>query len=502
MMLLLKNVTPKHKSSVKSVKKTQNLKDNDYGILKRTVVNEIIKNGNQSHFQIRQKFKSEKKYSKFRTTDKSSIIRTFNQLLKDGWIGLVNCNPKSGGSEKFYGLTDDGIKQSINYKLSDDDFWQLCIHYINKDYTIQKPHLDNQTNEVKLKNNKTTIDLQVQQVFKLQYPSLSFYMNYFNPFGTTKTFQLIDNLQKTKIDFCIKSIPILLSYAKHDDKEIQKHWKNDDDFILKMYEYGLLYSVNWEEKISIFGIILLINIILSPIYLEKKQPTKKVVDKISKIIQMNQDELPLVFSKWDELKKTVNDDKQLLNCLLYPFVIETSKIHQRSIDIPELRVLVDHYYIEHDFRAKLLEIFNSGMDIVSQWSIEKNCHDELFESSNTLKDDFKIKESSSESIKTQKQTIAELQRLDVMVGSSRWNQFEFYYATQKEGIRELKSLQNTISFYFYTFLDFYTRNNESLDRFFQSNPRIIDWKNNWIDMLNEYRTKSNSQLKIRHLNQN
>ena len=182
---------------------------------------------------------------------------------------------------------------------------------------------------------------------------------------------------------------------------------------------------------------------------------------------------------------------------MYPFVIETSKIHQMSIDSPELRILVDHQYIEHDFRTKLLDIFNSGMDIVSQWSIEKKCYDELFESSNILKDDFKIKESLNESIKTQKQTIAELQRLDVMVGNSRWNKFEFYYATQKDGVKELESLQNTISFYFYTLLDFYT-NNESLDRFFQSNPKIIDWKNNWIDMLNEYRTKSNSQLKIKN----
>lgn len=500
MMLLLKNVTPKHKTSVRSVKKTQNLKDNDYGVLKKTIVKEIIQNGNQSHFQIRQKFKSEKKYSKFSTTDRSSIIRTFNQLLKEGWTGLVNCNPKSGGSEKFYGLTDDGIKQSINYKLSDDYFWQLCINYINKNYTFREPYLDKQTNKIKFKNKKTIIDLQVQQIFKLQYPSLSFYMNYFNLFGTIKTFQLVNDLQKTKIDFCIKSIPILLAYAKHDDKEIQKYWEKDDEFILKMYEYGLLYSVEDVERISIFGIMLLINIILSPIHLENKQPTKKLFDKISKIIKMNQDELPLVFSKWDELRKTVNDDKRLLNCLLYPFVIETSKIHQMSIDSPELRILVDHQYIEYDFRAKLREIFDSGMGIISQWSIEKNCHDELFESSNVLKDDFKIKESLNESIKTQTQTIAELQRLDVMVGNSRWNKFEFYYVTQKEGVKELKSLQNTISFYFYTLLDFYTSNNESLDKFFQTNPKIIDWKNNYIDVLNEYRTKSNSQLKITHLN--
>jgi len=492
--VVIKNVIPSHGITRYSQKNTSNLKNTNYGILKRTILKEIIQDGDQSHYRIRKKFKKEKKFTKFASTDKSSIIRTFNQLLKNGWLGLVRFDIKSGGTERHYGLTEEGIKQSLKYNPSNENFWQICINYLNRKYKIQKPFYDEKEKRIKFKNKKECIDLTVPELFKQQYPSLNFYKNYFNPFGTEKTFGLVSELVKNQFDFCKKVFPILLAYAVDDKEDIEKFWKTDKDLILKMYEYGLTYTVDESEnEISIFGLLLLLWLLS----IKYKVESQEVIDDLtSKIIKKNKTILPLVFSKWEKLRKIVKDDKKLLEILLNLFVLGHEHIIDLAFRYHEMRIIIDQYYIEQDHREKLEEIHRSGMSYISSWSRNNDLEKCLFDDILKLRKNFQ-KDEKYEGVKPYLQTIKKLHELDRMVGYYKWNELGFLDIDKDDSKGELFSIQNVISFYFYIQLKPFFYDNIKLQKFLEENEEIRNWLNQWFDVIAEYKIQSINKLKLR-----
>lgn len=435
-------------------KNKKNNEINTYGNLKKIIVLEIIKEGNQSHFQIRKKC-NDKRFKQFSNTNRKSIIRVFTQLQKDGWIGLVHINHKVGGLEKFCGLTEKGVTESLKYKLSDENFWQICINYLNKKYKYQKAIITKDSKDktvITYNGKKECIDLTVPELFKQQYPSLDKYRDYFNPFGTNKTFGLIKGIIDSDLDSFEKFIPILNNYALGNEKLIKKSEKENNKLILKMHENKLIYSINESEKrISIFGLLSLLYVLYnnldhsnelignaSPNYPFAKEAEKR----IRELIQKNKKLLPLVFTRWEKIKKICNDDKKLFHVLFIPFILSYQSLIINSFESSKMRILIDQYYVENDYRKKLTEIYDSGVNI----------------------------------------------------GFHKWNELD-YFDIDNYGNKEPFSIQNTISFYFYTQLKAYFHDNSKLLQFLKEDEEIRKWWKNWIDVITEYNKKSRESLK-------
>ena len=335
------------------------------------------------------------------------------------------------------------------------------MNYLDPKYKYQKPII--KETKQKRKNKTITISkidfepnfqcvkFSIIELFKQQYPSLNYYKDYFNPLGTDKIFSIIKKLIDSDIDFCIKVQPILFSYASKNKDSIKKLERENKELILKMKEYRLIHSVNELEKgISIFGLLLLLYVLyynldfkntIAPNKLKEYPNEREAKKKIQEVIRNNKKLLPYVFTRWDKLQKICNDDEKLFHALLMPFVLSFEKLIKLSIDSPKMRILIDQYYIERDYLSKLNEIYDSGLNM----------------------------------------------------GFDKWHTLDFFiiddYSTN-----ELFSIQNVISFYFYSQIKAYFSDNSKVQKFLEEDEEIHNWWNQWINVITKYNIESRESL--------
>lgn len=445
-----------------------------YGKLQLKIAKFIINNGISSPFDVEDKLEIPKVLSN----------NTFKKMNNNEFIIKI----KTSKRKKYYSLTKEGIKWVLEKgELTDDEFWNLLL-LIN----------DKKSNKIKFNNKKESKEFSITELFKQQYPSLQYYKDYFNPFGTKKIFGLIFDLINNDAVFLHESIDILQELGLKTEKKIEDLFEKNEKLIMKMYEKGLLYTINDEPKISIFGIIVLLLIFPKKYESELSKQGISNTRTTNSIIKKHKNSLPLVFSKWEKLRKICNDDDKLFKTLSGIFQVDFDKSLGISLQTPMMRILADQYTMENDYRKELEKITRSGISSLLSWSIKngfKNC---LFDDNLQLKKDFQNDEKYEE-LKPYLQTIKKLHNLDQMFGHYKWNELGFLEIDKDDNKGELVSIQNIISLYFYTILRLNFYGNPKLEQFLEENEEIRDCWNNWIDVLKKHNIESRESMKLKEI---
>lgn len=436
-----------------------------YGKLQLKIAKFIINNGISSPFDVENKLEIPKVLSN----------NTFKKMNNNNSIIKI----KTSKRKKYYSLTKKGIKWVLEKgELTDDEFWNLIL-LIN----------DKKSNKIKFNNKKESKEFSVPELFKQQYPSLEYYKDYFNPFGTDKIFELIKDLINNDTEFLHESIKILKELGLKTKKNINELFKENEKLFMKMYEEGLLYVINDNPKISIFGIIVLLLIFPKKYESELLEQGISKTRTINSIIKKHKNSLPLVFSKWEKLRKVCDNDKKLFETLSGIVLLDFEKIIRLSFKFSELGIIIEQYRIENNYREKLEGILSSGISCLLSWSKKngfKNC---LFDDNFQLRKDFQNDEKYEE-LEPYLQTIKKLHDLDRMVGYYKWHELGFLEIDKDDSKGELSSIQNIISLYFYTQLRINFYGNSKLQKFLEEDEEICDWWNNWLDVTTEYNKES------------
>jgi hypothetical protein len=534
---------------IKNLENTHNItKQLDSGLLKRIILELIIRDGSQSNFSIRMIFQDEKLFHKFRKIDKKNIHTTLQNLLKEKHVGFVKFEPKRGGNENFFGITNEGIQWFISkYGLQSENLWNLGLNSFNSNYKFQYVE---EGNIKKFVEPRSKISLSLDSLFDYyETTQLKINKKYFNQFINLNSLKIIQSIFKNEIDFKskekIEEIIESISLGKDFSLETiakQIHCKVGN----KNYDYELIHSIisfdlihlsekndKFNAEITVLGLLFLL--LSLSVKLDNKDKKKRISSKIfhskiDSIFRNNKNTLPLIFPKWGKLLKLVNNEPgKLLQCLSFPTSINFKKFSEQYQNDDELACLSSQYHSEQYYHKILREEYEKGKEILVNWAKNNNCLHVLFDDElkprqsilrlctnfgggdisknidNIIKTEYKKLDNSDDDplLKIYQHEKVLCKFAELHLSNNIYDYFEFKTSLISNNFNEeIKPITSTISFYFYMMLKITIDDDEIWNEFLheKENSDLMKWWNEWIDTIDEFDKSAinerNSKLRV------
>ena len=324
---------------------------NDY--LRFEILEHFASNSRSSKAMVEEAFKKHKHLTRTNRTVKHhrpEILEAFEFLKNEGSIIELNINPGQGKvhgrgrPQRYYKITEYGLKKLIaDHRISNIQFWKVLRGYCSNSETI-----------ITLDKLEEFLLIYVNQYVRFRNHRFTLYSDDFlkacnsmfkeriQVTGRISTFQKVlevlamnpkialDNLIG-KVNESQSNVKEVLSLYSHRPRSFQDTNIINNDYSKENFDFirENIIAENQEKgedltyELSLFGVILTLHIILyndmkklkHGLYI-KKYSLKKYCDKIASNYSHK---LPLVFEKWDRLRRILqvfaiyNFDVVLLN---------------------------------------------------------------------------------------------------------------------------------------------------------------------------------------------
>jgi DNA-binding PadR family transcriptional regulator len=467
----------------------------------RTVLCQIGRGGNSSIASLT------------KTLDKnySDVSGSLNILKDAGFVKQIGEHKGRGKAEKFYVLTDLGIKELIKLKIPIKDFWRMIFFVF--DNPSNHTHLSVSLDEIINEYQRNVLMLQMEHtpLFFTELHNRDILSGY------------ISDVQLMVFDFLkLFAIngPLILNelYRDHKSYFISNGYVQDESFktIDLMLSKELLVKVKLGDKIkfrlSHFGLLYYLYH-LNNVF--TKENEIKCREDLRSVIENHTSLLPLVFEKWNRLKM-IKEEKFLLE-IFSRLYFDDSQGVQDNINLLESRLLANILYsMDVMYRNKIKEFTISGIQILHE-SLEKKGYKIQIENvERVLKqfqenNEFKIKTQTSP-IKGKNHSIkisATDSLFKIVKMISKFNQNLPHsegvasYASMNDKIDDWyknywdmseSSLQNIISFQFYSLFR-YNIEQEKWDDFLSKDQNLKEWYFDWLNAIIKFEEDNLKSIK-------
>lgn len=348
----------------KLILKKPHRKRNELGI---DILHEVAEHGKQS----------EKSLSKRLDLKESTINVALEKMeKKNKWINVIKLaetTGRRGRPQKYYGLTEKGIKFLVTQKISAKEFWKMMFFVF-----------DESTNhKLKIAPDEVLSEYEIHNLHISKEHSPFYFAERLD--GTD--FKLISNYEHEKENYeTIKKIIKLLGYEGPSTLiKIFKKLKinvegqvynssdiNEPRLIKRMMNDGLITKTNSNTyRLSHVGLLLLVNDIAESTMgiINHLSLSNEMLDQIKKRIDMivsnNHKLLPMVFGKWEELKK-IKDEVILFRMLRILYFKKKSDVIF-PIQLGGIQELFDaQRSMEIVYRQKMKKMFVEGMQVLEE----------------------------------------------------------------------------------------------------------------------------------------
>jgi len=400
-----------------------------------------------------------------------NIFDAIKILHEKNYLQITSQKQGRGKPEKFYGLTDDGIKKLIELGIESYDFWKMLFFVFDD----KNHHIAQSVNEIFEKYETKILGINGKFTPFLTSITSDGFLTYRYP-------EVIRNGQESKIlqeliyrgplsfeQIRNKIVPKIQS-SKIAKKIIGQSTQKQSSGLLGSALIDQSYPKKDVFKPTSFAVVLEI----AELFDEEQTTNKNQINKkFCKLIKNNQKCIPLVFKKWDKLLEIFSNE-DLIHAFISWIVRDGGLNDPISIggyqEIFELQ-----YTMGFSNGLKYLEEGMEGQRAFEDWTSEEKIRRKNVKKKNP-------KRKSDENIKQILKKLNEIS--EIYHFEENVHQFGLSHGNVSE-----QAHANTLSFRFYTWLidnHKITRKSSKLVDFIKNDPDLDEWYKGWLSAFNGY----------------
>lgn len=320
------------------------------------------------------------------------------------------------------------------------------------------------------------------------------------------------------------------------------------DLISQMSIRGLIFFSHDLKtvKLSPFGIILSFFIIFEEIALSTDDKKIKLHDgklnidfstRLNKIIDKNQNQLPLILSKWKILRNILGKgDLGLLDCLCMPY-LHSKKIDRTYNQGSELLCFTLQNQMEVKYKEIMQKEYDKGLEVIMKLADEKGYSQYLFDNDMWFRNrpspvirmisnnnkvtprnrlevfedgvnivDQKLKKEIIDFFDDMSEPLVKFGELDHIVNNFQTSDFLMDFTNGNVKEEKIKSVENIVTFYFYNWFRFEisqegdSKKYERMIKFFNSDEDVRPWYNEWLKLLTNFQNNNINEINKLRIN--